>query len=463
MTIIYFIVALGILVVVHEWGHFIMARRAGIRVDQFSIGFGPKLFSYKSKQTEYLFSLLPFGGFVRIHGQDPDEESEGDPKKAEAIRKSPDAYASKTVLQRLGVVLGGPVMNLVFCVLIMPVVFMLGKTVPAILEKPPVILGVKENSPGEKAGFKKGDLILEIDGKKFSEWDSVFQWVLLHPQEKAQVLVERQGQNFSLLLETTTSPYMKETVGYAGFEPLFFVNNEPVLGMVSANGPAFQAGLKEKDQIQAIDNKPINSWEELTAIIRSSEGKKMLVDYMREGQALKAEITPQYHEGMKAWVIGITKYFDPSSVVKKRYGFFEAFKEGTQENLKLLGMTYDVLKRLFSFQLSYKALGGPIQIAQASAAAGRQGLSDFLYFLSFLSMQLGILNLLPIPVVDGGHVLFLGIEVLRGKPLSYRIRHAAAILGMVFLVGLMLVVTANDIDRVWGLTQIWEWVRGVLR
>lgn len=461
MTILYFIIALGILVLVHEWGHFIIARKSGIRVEKFSIGFGPKIFGFKQGGTEFCIAPIPLGGYVKLYGEDPIAEAEGDEVRAKQIASAPDAFSARPLSARLATVFAGPAMNLVLCFLLMPLVFMVGRLVPVILEKAPVVFGVKADSPAAIAGVQPGDQILRIGDEKTATWADVVNWIVLHPDHSARLAVIRNGREIELPLRSAYSPTTKQKIGYLGIEPFYFWGDDPVVGEVGGNSPAATAGLKANDIIVALGNKKISTWTEMTEIVRGSEGKELKITYRRNGMQQTVLVAPKFHEGAKAYVIGITKYIDPNAFVKKRYGFFEAVVAGTKENFKLLGLTTDVLKRLFTFQLSYKALGGPVQIAQASGQAARSGVGEFLYFLAFLSMQLGVLNLLPIPVLDGGHVLFMAIEGIRRKPVSLKIRMVSQQLGLALLLSLMLLVTINDVDSVWGFTNIWEKIKGI--
>lgn len=461
MTIIYFIIALGILVLVHEWGHFIVARKSGIRVEQFSIGFGPKIFSFKGPETEYKVSLLPLGGYVKLFGEDPVAEAEGNKELEKQIASSQDAFSSKPVSKRLATVLAGPIMNLVLCFILMPIVFMVGRTVPAILEETPVVLGVKADSPALTAGIIKGDKILKINDEKVSHWSDVLNWIILHPDDKGVFEIDREGSIHKIALQTTHSPFTDQEMGYTGFEPQFFWGDDPIVGSVSPKSPADKMGLKEKDLIVAINGTPVKSWTEMTHLIRESKGNLVNIQFKRGEEVLTAEAKPEYHEGSQVYIIGITRYSDPNSMVKKSYGFVESFQKGMHETGKLFGLTADVLGRLFTFKLSYKALGGPVQIAQATGAAARSGFGEFLYFLAFLSMQLGILNLLPIPVLDGGHVVFMAIEGVMRKPLSLKIRNSLTQVGLVLLLTLMVVITFNDVDRIWGFADMWQSLKGL--
>lgn len=461
MTILYFIIALGILVLVHEWGHFIVARKMGIRVDEFSIGFGPKLFGIKGKVTEYKVCLLPFGGFVKLYGEDPVAESDGDEAKAENIAKASDSFSGKPVGARLATVFAGPGMNLLFSLILLPLVFMVGRQMPAILEQAPVVLGVRKDSPAQIAGFQKGDQIVAIDGRAMTNWTDVLNWVIVHPATDGRALVRRDSKETTLSLKTIQSPHIDSMVGYAGFEPQYFWDNEAIIGELSPNGPAEAAGLKPGDQIIAINDKPIETWTDLTEIVHHSNGVSLQIRYQRGGEVLALSLHPTYHEVNKVWLVGIAKKINPNRYVTKKYALIPAVREGMKEYLRLLQLTGDVLGRLFTGQLSYKALGGPLQIAQATGVAAKNGFSEFLFFMAFLSMQLGVMNLLPIPVLDGGHVLFMAIEGIRRKPLSMKLRNTLMYMGLSLLLTLMVLVTINDIDRIWNFQHLWESFRGI--
>jgi regulator of sigma E protease len=243
--------------------------------------------------------------------------------------------------------------------------------------------------------------------------------------------------------------------GYVGIEPMLFLGNEAVINGVSARGPAARAGIQNGDLVLSVNQEPVSDWMDLSQKINEAGGKPVKLQIKRGDETLSMEIEPEYNNQMQRWVIGIIK--DRQSGVPMttvRYGIADAFVKGTQENLKLIGLTFAVLKRLFTFQLSYKVLGGPVIIAKASAAAAAAGISNFLYFLAFLSLQLSIINCLPIPVLDGGHLVFLGIEAIRRKPVSIRARQIASQVGFYVLIALMLIVTWNDLESVFGLKTL---------
>lgn len=351
---LYFIISLGVLILLHEWGHFIMARKNGVFVDEFSIGFGPKLLAKKWGSTVYKICLLPLGGYVKMKGESPEEQKEGEPL-------APDSFAAKSILQRLSIVLAGPVMNLLLCFVLMPAALMVGVHEASTEDGPAIVGHVIPGSPAEAAGITTGDLIVAVQGRRITGWI-----------------------NFV------------ETVQAQGWLPLYL--------QISREG--------------------------------KTEGKMML---------------SQYDAGSKRHVIGIQRGEIPT--VLKRYTPVEALQQGVAESWHLTKMTFTIIGKLFSGDLSYKALSGPLGIAKASATVAKKGAGDFLHFMAFLSLQLGILNLLPIPVLDGGHIVFMAIEAARRKPISAAIRGYAQMVGVVLLLTLMVAVTWNDANTFFGLKQ----------
>jgi regulator of sigma E protease len=443
MTILFFLIALGVLIFIHEFGHFLLAKRADIYVETFSLGFGPKLAGITRGETEYRLSLLPLGGYVKMRGEEPGEEGGDDPR----------SFANKGVWARTKVILFGPLMNLVLALVLMPVVFLIGRSEPVYLSAPPEISGVRAESPAEAAGLKAGDLIRTIDGKPTATWEEVLNKVIVAPGSHLTLGIERSGVELDEDVVVGELPEIKG--GYLGVEPMLFLGNEARVDGVRPGGPAAEAGLKEGDVVLAFGGEPVGDWLDLTRIVNATEGKPAQMEVQRGEERLTVPITAARDEETGRWVIGITKDRQrgvPMTVV--RYGLLGAIVKGTEENLKLTSLTFDVLGRLVTLKLSYKVLGGPILIAKSSAAAAASGFTSFLYFLAFLSLQLAILNLLPIPVLDGGQLVFLACEAVRRRPLSIRVRNVAQQVGFALLISLMLVVTFNDIDQIWGLRSL---------
>ncbi|MBI1908744.1 MAG: RIP metalloprotease RseP [Deltaproteobacteria bacterium] len=451
MTIVYFIISLGLLVFIHEFGHFLVAKLSGIRVEKFSLGFGPKLISFRKGETEYLLSLLPLGGYVKLTGEDPDS-----PEASAA-----DSYSQKSIAQRLRVVVAGPFMNLLLALFFMPLVFMIGKMEPIYLDQKPVVLGVLADSAAAKAGLQKGDEFLRVNGRGYSRWRDLLDYILLHPEEEVVVDIQRAGGTVQKKIVIESHPSNRS--GFLGVEPGQFVGNDPVVDEVSPDSPAAEAGFRKGDRVLSINGKSVMTWTEMSQIVSASEGRPLAVVVGRSEGPKDLSLTPFQDQASRKWLMGVRKEASASSetMVLKKYPMGQAVVKGMEENWKLTKLTFGVLYRLVSLKLSYKALGGPIRIAQGAAMAAESGVAYFLYFIAFLSLQLAVLNILPIPVLDGGHVLYLFLEKVRRRPVSMRVRSIADQTGMGLLLLLMFFVTFNDIDAVWGLKSLFEKVRGI--
>ncbi len=347
-----FIICLGILVLIHEWGHFIFARINGVFVEEFSIGFGFKLFAKKWGSTLYKICALPLGGYVKMKGENPDEQEEGKPQE-------PDSFAAKSIPRRLSIVLAGPFMNVVLCFLLIPAALMIGIHEPSMADGPAIV------------------------------------------------------------------------------------------GQVVPGSPADAAGVLKDDAIVAVQSIPVTGWNGFVETVQKQGWLPLLLKITRDGKPITIIMISNYDSGMHRHLIGIQRGEIPTQL--KRYPFGDAIKEGVDRALGLGQMTFAILGRLFKGELSYKALSGPLGIAKASAEVSKKGLGDILMFMAFLSMQLGILNLLPIPVLDGGHVFFMTIEAIIRRPVSVKIRGYAQIVGIVLLLSLMLAVTINDANTLFGL------------
>ena len=444
MTILYFIIALGLLIFIHELGHFIVAKRNGVCVEVFSLGFGPRLLGFKKGDTDYRVSLFPLGGYVKMKGEDPDEEGEA---------HDPRSYSAKSVFTRMRIVFCGPLMNLVLAFILMPIVFMIGKSEPAFLQEVPVVPDVRAESPAEGAGLMKGDVITSVDGEPVHAWEGVLNRILLSPRQTLTFGVDREGRHMEMPVEVGEIPGLKG--GFVGIEPMLFLGADPYVGEVKARGAADAAGVKSGDLIISFGGEKVIDWLDLTRMVNESGGDETELVVERDGQRITLPVEARYNEEFGRYIIGITKDRMSGVPMKlQKYGFSEALVKGTKENIKLLGLTFDVLKRLFTAKLSFKVIGGPVIIAKASAAAAKTGISNFIYFLAFLSLQLSILNLFPIPVLDGGQLVFLGYEGIARHPLNARFRMIAHQVGFVFLISLMLLITLNDIDNVWGIREL---------
>lgn len=443
ISIFAFIIAFGLLVIVHEFGHFWVARRVGIAVETFSIGFGPKLFRRKWRETDFCVSLIPLGGYVKMKG-------EGDEK--EIPKDDPTAFSNKSVGQRSAVVMAGPVMNLVLSFVLVPLVFWIGKPKAEFLKEPPVVERILPGSPADKADFQIGDRVVAVNGRLVAVWKDFLDPVLKMPAGSTVRLDLQRGlETKTALVETKQLPGALES--FIGIEKYFGAPAKPVVEAVLEGSPAQTAGLKAKDQIVSINDTPIQSWDDLLRQVEQHPGEELRLVLSRSSETLTVTLKPKWDEEARRWLMGVQgpEGAGVSLLEVVDYNFWESVKTGFKVNVENIRLTLQTLKKLITAEVSVKALGGPVAIATSLAKASASGLADFIYFMAFLSIQLGILNLLPIPVLDGGHLLFFGLEALRRKPLSLKARLIAQQIGMTLLLALILVVTWNDIKRLIGI------------
>ncbi len=422
MTLIYFLIVIGILVFVHEFGHFLMAKRAGVRVEKFSLGMGPKLAGFKKGDTEYVISWLPLGGYVKMAGENPDEEPTG----------AADEFQSKTIWQRAKIAATGPLTNILLAFIVMPFVFMIG----TYSEGPAKVGYVEKGSPAEQAGFEAGDVIMSINGRSISDWTKALSLIAVNPETDVNVTVERRGEKKTMTLRPASATELK--IGMSGLVP----DMPAEVGRLKPGFPAEKAGLQPNDKILAVDGAAIYHWNQFSMLVKESNGKKMLLSIDRGGKRMNVAVTPREDNGR--YVIGVEPIM---RLVFKKHGFFESLRLGFDKTIESVDLTFITLKKLLTFNLSIKTLGGPVMIAQMSGQAAAAGLSTFLSLLAMISISLGILNLLPIPILDGGLILFLVIEAVRKKPLSRKTMEVAQSVGAAALITLIAVVSYNDIMR----------------
>ncbi len=422
MTLIYFLIVIGILVFVHEFGHFIMAKRAGVRVEKFSLGMGPKLFGYKKGDTEYVISALPLGGYVKMAGENPDEEPTG----------AADEFQSKTVWQRAKIAATGPLTNILLAFLIMPFVYMVGTYTLGSAR----VGFVEKGSPAEVAGIRAGDTIEKINGRTIIDWEKAEMLIAVNPDTDIRVVIGRDGEKKTLTLRPRLDP--EHNIGTSGLFPDIPVE----VGKLKPGFPAEKAGVKVNDRVTAVNGTTVYYWNQFSTLIKDSGGKKLELTVERDGKPLPVVVTPIQDNGR--YVIGVEPIV---RMIFKKYGFFESLSLGFDKTIEFIDVTFITLKKLLTFGLSIKTLGGPVMIAQMSGRAAAAGLSAFLSLLAMISISLGILNLLPIPVLDGGLILFLIIEAIRKKPLSRKVMEVAQSIGAAVLITLIAVVSYNDVMR----------------
>ncbi|HUT02639.1 MAG TPA: RIP metalloprotease RseP [bacterium] len=429
-TILMFLVVLGILVLVHELGHFGAAKSLGVRVDKFSIGFWPKLFGIKRGETEYMVSLIPWGGYVKIAGQ---EEPEGDEPKHYEL-------CSRGKLQRLYVYIAGPFANFALAALLFPLIYMLGISVSAYIDQPAMVGWVEESSPAAMAGIAYGDTIVEVMDSPTPTWEAALTEIGSRPGQHISMVVERDGRHRTVSL--TVAEERRYGAGVIGVGmPI-----PPVIENVMPARPAKRAGLEAGDVVLNINAVKVSDWMQLRDAVKASDGKPLVMQVKRGERVLKLTVVPEFSDELESFAIGIGA--PPSPRKMMRYSFGESIYRGVQKLFSTMGLTLEVLCRLITGEASIKSLGGPIMIARVAGQYARAGTTPLLELIAFLSVQLFILNLLPIPVLDGGHVLFLGIEAATKRPVSLKFKEAATRIGFAVLIGFMLLVSYNDILRI---------------
>lgn len=440
-SILAFVLAFGVLVIVHEFGHFWVARRVGITVEIFSIGFGPKIFSRKLGETDFCVSLIPLGGYVKMRGQGDEVEEEEDPN-------DPGSFANKSVLQRTCVVLAGPVMNLILSFALIPFVFWIGKPEPIYIQQPPVVERILSPSPAEKAGFEIGDRIIRLNGKITPTWEVLLESLsMMGAGKELAVEVERNGSSKTLSVTTENLP--QDVGSFIGIEKFFGDAPKPLVQAVLPDSPAAKGGLQAGDLILSIQNNPVKDWDSLIRQVNQMKGEPLQMAIKRGEATLNFAVQPKWSDESKRWLLGIQS--PQSQEIKawavRKYNFLQAIRVGFHTNVDRIKKTFRIVKQLVTNEVSYKSLGGPVAIASSLAKASASGLADFIDFTTFLSIQLGILNLLPIPVLDGGHLLFFLFEGIRSKPLAIKTRMIATQVGMVLLFTLIIFVTWNDLKK----------------
>lgn len=432
LTIFGGIVILGILVFVHELGHFCVAKFSGIKVLKFSLGFGPRLVSRQWGETEYLICAVPLGGYVLMLG-------EGGGENGEAAELTPEeearSFAKKSVKIRTAVIAAGPLMNLLLPFVVLPLAFMLGVSVPQYLDQAPIAGYITGDSSAQKAGFLAGDRIVSINGDPVATWETANTTLVTHVGSILRVEVQRADRTVIL------------NVPDGGIDGLMALGilpqQEPVIGALAAGMPAAVAGLKEGDRIVAIDERPVESWYQLKEFIQTSQGKKQTFEVRHpDGSTTRLAIEPKADAG--EYLIGIAPQ---QLTIEKRYAFSDAVAAGWQRGIELIKLTWLFIGKLFTGNVPTNSIGGPISVVQIAGQAAQTDVASVFLVLAFLSIQLGILNLLPIPILDGGHLFFNLTELVLRRPLSLRAREIAQQIGLALLIMLMLLAFYNDITR----------------
>ncbi|WP_020676538.1 RIP metalloprotease RseP [Geopsychrobacter electrodiphilus] len=435
MTIISGIIMLGILVFVHELGHYCVARLAGVKILKFSLGFGPKIISKTWGETEYLVCAIPLGGYVQMLGEGGGELGE-DAELLPAERER--SFADKSVMRRLAIVAAGPMMNLILPFLILPVTYMVGTQIPAYIDQPACVGYVTPGSEAAQAGFLAGDCLQSLNDDQVLTWSDANKELVNFAGEALRFGVVRQGKPMAVVIPA-------ENGSLEGLQSIGILPLQPaVIGSLMPGMPAAAAGLHRGDLILQIAGQKIFSWYDLKRIIQQTEGKEVLLLIERGGQELRMPLQPKLHDS-GAWLIGIGP---EQQTVNKKFGPLAAIREGAGRTIELIDLTLVFVQKLFTGHVSAKNIGGPITVVQIAGQAAQTDMSAVLSVLAFISIQLGILNLLPIPILDGGHIFFYVFELVFRKPISVRAREILQQIGLALLIMLMILAFYNDLARI---------------
>jgi len=439
------LVALGVLVTFHEFGHFWVARRCGVKVLRFSVGFGMPLLRWHDKSgTEFVVAAIPLGGYVKML-----DEREGE-VPADQLHQS---FNRKTVRQRIAIVAAGPVANFLLALVFFWALAMLGSE-----QVRPVIGAVEAGSVAARAGLNPGEEIVAIDGEPTSGWAAVNLQLVRRLGESGslQLMVREQGSTTDSPRELVLDNWLKgadepdpiRSLGIRPWRPAL----PPVLAELDPKGPAQAAGLKTGDRLLALDGQSVGDWQQVVDAVRVRPDARIVLRVERDGAPVDVPVTLGARGESKApngYLGAGVKAVDwpPEMIREVSFGPVAAIGEGARRTWTMSVLTLDSLKKMLFGELSVKNLSGPITIAKVAGASAQSGIADFLNFLAYLSISLGVLNLLPIPVLDGGHLLFYLIEWARGRPLSDRVQGWGIQIGISLVVGVMLLALVNDLGR----------------
>lgn len=431
ISLIAVVVILGFMIMIHEFGHYAVAKLLGVRVEQFAIGFGKRLVGFRKGETDYRINLLPLGGYVKMSGENPMDERTDDPGE----------FLNHSRWHRFLIAIAGPTMNIMLAIFLLTSVYMVHYEYPVFMDKPAVIDGVKANSAAALAGLQPGDRIVKIDGITDPTWEQVQPRVMISPNQPLVVTIQRGGQ----ILEKTVTPkpVTSSEVGSAGWYPA-----EPVIiGKLDDGMPALQAGMKEDDRVVAMDGQPLGSIDAMIERLQQTKNKPVDLTVLRGNQTLSFHLQPVLSKTedpkQDRYRLG---FLNKEETTVKHLPFAQALGLSLEDNKKYSVLLLELAKKLVEGKVSPRMVSGPIGIAQeAGYAAQQKGWSPLLALTSSISLNLGVFNLLPIPILDGGVIFFLLIESLMGHDISLRIKERVYQAAFVFLVLFAVMVIYNDL------------------
>lgn len=438
------LIALGVLVTIHEYGHFWVARRCGVRVLRFSVGFGTPLIRWHDRQgTEFVIAAIPLGGYVKML-----DEREGEVPAAQLEQ----AFNRQSVARRMAIVAAGPVANFLLAIVFFWVLAMLGSQ-----QLRPVIGALVPGSLAEQGGLRVGQEVIAVDGQATADWAGVSLQLIRRLGESGEMKVRVRDSDggetdYRLALQHwqrgVEEPEPLTALGIKPWRPLL----APVLADLQADAPAQQAGLRPGDRILALDGQAVSDWETLVGWVRERPLQTVEVRFLRAGleQSVKVQLAEKLQDGVRIGFLGSSVQAAdwPEAMWREvRFGPLQAIPEALERTWAMSSMTLDSIRKMLVGELSVKNLSGPVTIAKVAGASAESGLADFLKFLALLSISLGVLNLLPIPVLDGGHLLFYLVEWVCGRPLPERVQIWGMQIGMSLVLGIMLLALFNDFSR----------------
>ncbi len=436
-TLLAFLFVLGVLIFVHELGHFLAARRLGVRVLTFSLGFGPKLVKVVRGDTEYCISAVPLGGYVKMAGENPEDPRSG----------QPDEFLSKTKWERFQILIMGPVMNIVLAIVVMAIVLTQGMQVPP----PPVVGSVKMGSPAERAGIMGGDRILTVGRQDIDTWNKLELEIVTQPNRDVPVTLQRDGRTVTMTVHTdAVGPYEAGDIGV-------LPNINPIVQALLPPGevpgdPAVRAGLKAGDVVVAVNGTFVAFKSDLSDAISKNGERELELTIRRDGQEQRVRLTPVMNDGRPMIGVNLVDQFTvvmPTPV--------QAVKASFEKNWEASGLIFRTLGGLFTGATSVKQLQGPVGIAQLSGESAQAGWVSLLSLMAIISLNLGLLNLMPVPVLDGGHILIMGLEGIARRDFSMQVKEKMLLAGFVVLMMLMVTVIYNDLTRISWIERLMPW------
>jgi regulator of sigma E protease len=439
ITILAFAFVLGVLIFVHELGHFLAAKRVGIRVLKFQLGFNPTILSIKRGDTEYSIGALPFGGYVKMAGDSPDETLTG----------RSDEFLSKSKWERFQVLIMGPTMNLLLALVVTAVVLYQGAEVPAYQDMPPVVGTVMAGSPAAKSDFQPGDRVLSVAGRDVDTWEQFYIAVGSRPNRETSLTIQRDGREMERVVTPVVPPGQSRfEIGDIGVLP----NVHPHLRLVTPGEPGDRGGLRAGDIIIAADGKPVTFDTQLREVIEKHPELPMTVSIIRDGVPMTVTVTPA-----KVGSIGRLGVMIANETKSLKPGPLEAIVLSARRNVESAGLIFQTVWGLITRETSPKQLMGPVAIAQLSGESAQLGWIPLLSLMAAISLNLGLLNLLPIPILDGGHILIMALEGVARRDFSARVKEKMLLAGFVVLMMLMVTVIYNDLARISWIENLMPW------